>query len=175
MKNSDQPKMDNLKWTFDKKKCLLMNNDETILELIEDKPTKALFNYNGNDYRIRNEGFWNPVTIIESDGNTILILKRHFLGSKAKVEFNTGKIVTCKVRNSPLVNLSFLSDDGTEILNYRLQSSLNPNAVEPVMTVTPKALVVEELVMLIVLGFYSFRGIATENSDADFIIMTAGA
>ncbi|MBC8048166.1 MAG: hypothetical protein H7Y00_15310 [Fimbriimonadaceae bacterium] len=68
-----------LTWTFTNGKILLKSNDESLLKLKEEKRRKASFEFDGKEYMIRNEGFWNPRTIIEKEGKQILVLKRHFL------------------------------------------------------------------------------------------------
>jgi hypothetical protein len=162
----------NLTWTFSKKKITLKSNDETIVELQEEKSTRATFELDGKNYIIRNEGFWNAKTIIEKDGRRMLILKRNFLGSKGNIEFDNGNLYSWKITNSPLVKLSFFNKDEKEILYYKLEPKPKPKTV---LNIVDNSLNEKELLMLIILGCYSFKGIAKENGDSDFILLVAGA
>ncbi len=161
-----------LTWTFKKKKNVLKNDTETIIEMIAEKRSKASFELSGKKHFIRNDGFWNPKTIIEKDGKQLLTLKRHFLGSKGDINFEKGGAYTCKIRNSPLVKLSFFDKNGKEILNYKLEAKLKPKTV---LNIINHEINETELLMLIILGCYSFKGIVQENDDMDLIVMTAGA
>ena len=161
-----------LTWTFKKNKIVLKSNDEILLELNEEKAARASFAFDGKGYIIHNEGFWNPKTIIEKEGNIVLTLKRHFLGSRGKIEFENGKTYLCKVRNAPLVKLSFFSDDEKEILNYKLEAKLKPKTV---LNIIDYSINENELLMLIILGCFSFSGIVKENDASDLIIIAAGA
>ncbi len=162
-----------LTWSFKKRKILLKSNDEVILELKEEKGTKASFELRGKKYMIRSEGFWNLKILIEKEGKHLLALNRQFLGSKATVKFANGNVYTCKVKNSPLVKLSFFTEKDEEILHYNLEPASKPKTV---LTIINPAIMENELLMLIILGCYSFKGIMKENDDADFItIVAAGA
>lgn len=106
----------NLTWTFSKKTIVLKSNDDVLLELREEKSARASFEFDGKNYTIRNEGFWNPKTIIEKEGQQVLILKRNFFGSNANIEFENGNLYSFKISNSPLAKLSFFNKDKNEIL-----------------------------------------------------------
>ncbi len=161
-----------LTWTFMKKKIILQSDNQTIIELLEGKRSRASFELDGKNYNIRNEGFWNAKTIIEKDGKQMLILKRNFLGSKGTIEFEKGNLYHCKIRNSPLIKLSFFNKDEKEILYYKLDAALKPKTV---LHIIDHSVNDNELLMLIILGCYSFKGIVKENDDSDFIVMAAGA
>jgi len=161
-----------LTWTFKKKQIFLQSGTETIIELTEEKNSKASFGLDGNKYIIRNEGFWNAKTIIEKDGEQILILKRNFLGSKGNIEFKNGNLYSCNIRNSPLVKLSFFNTDEKEILYYKLDATLKPKTV---LNIVDHSINEYDLLMLIILGCYSFKGIVKENDDTDLIVLAAGA
>lgn len=111
----------NLTWTFSKKTIVLKSNDDVLLELREEKSARASFEFDGKNYTIRNEGFWNPKTIIEKEGQQVLILKRNFFGSNANIEFENGNLYSFKISNSPLAKLSFFNKDKNEILYYKLK------------------------------------------------------
>ena len=121
---------------------------------------------------LKRQGFWNPQTIIEKEGKQVLTLKSHFLGSRGKIEFENGKTYLCKVRNSPLVTLSFFSEEEKEILNYKLEAKLKPQTV---LNIFDNSINENELLMLIILGCFSFSGIVKENDASDLIIIAAGA
>ena len=171
MKNLKSLLSQKLTWTFAKKKITLKSNDETMLELKEEKSTRATFALDGKNYIIRNEGFWNAKTIIEKDGKQTLILKRNFLGSKGSIEFENGNHYSCKIKNSPLVKLSFFNKDEKEILYYKLDATLRPKTV---INIVDHSINENELLMLIILGCYSFKGIVNENDNSDFIVLVAG-
>lgn len=160
-----------LSWSFNKRTTSLQANGVTILEMLEEKGSRATFKLEGKNYSIRNIGFWNPKTVIEKDGIQIMIMKSHFLSSKGTVEFAGGSSYVCKVRNAPLVKLIFFDKDQEEVLSYRLDASLNPRTE---MRILKNNLPEFELLMLIILGCYSFKGIVIENDTSDLIVM-AGA
>jgi len=126
MKNLKSLLSQNLTWTFAKNNFILKSNDEILLELREEKSTRASFTLDSKRFIIRNEGFWNPKTIIEMEGKQLLSLKRHFLGSRGKIEFENGNLYTCKVRNSPLAKLSFFDESDKEILYYKIYPKTTP-------------------------------------------------
>ena len=161
-----------LTWTFKKKKVILQSGTETIIELIEEKHSKASFELDGKTYNIRSEGFWNAKIIIEKEGKQTLILKRNFLGSKGSIEFENGNRYSWKIRNAPLVKLSFFNKDEKEILYYKLDATHKPKTV---LNIVDHSINENELLMLIILGCYSFKGIVKENDDSDLIILVAGA
>jgi hypothetical protein len=161
-----------LSWTFKKKKIILQSGDETIVELTEEKHSRASFELDGKKYIIRNEGFWNAKTIIEKDGKQKLILKRNFLGSKGNIEFKNGSLYSCNIRNSPLAQLSFFNSEEKEVLYYKLEATLK---LKTVLNIVDHSVNENELLMLIILGCYSFKGIVKENDDSDLIVLAAGA
>jgi hypothetical protein len=172
MKNLKTLLSQNLTWTFSKKKITLKSNDATVLELQEEKHSKASFIFEDQVYIIRNTGFWNAKTTIESDGKQMLMLKRNFLGSKGTIDFDNGNHYSCKISNSPLAKLSFLDKDGKEILYYKLDATQKPKTVVSIVDQSIREI---ELLMMIVLGCYSFQGIVQENDDATFMLLVAGA
>ncbi|UPT66999.1 MAG: hypothetical protein M0D57_21700 [Sphingobacteriales bacterium JAD_PAG50586_3] len=159
-------------WEFSKEKTSLISNNQVIVELKDEKTSKASFDFGGESYVIKNIGFWKAKTIIESGGKIILSLSSSFLGSKGTIEFANGAKYQCKVHNSPLVKLSFYTTEGQEILSYRLDTSLKPQTV---MEILPHAVTDNDLLMLIILGCFAFKGITIENTEADFITLVAGA
>jgi hypothetical protein len=161
------------KWIAEGKNFFLKSNENTVLELTDEKSTKASFEWDTKTYKIQNEGFWNPITTIKHEDNKLLNLRRNFLGNKGTIEFASGNQYTCIIKNSPLVNLIFMTESGKEFLSYEIKATLNPNSVQSILTVLPNSISREELILLIVLGFYSFKGIIIENQTSDLIIMTA--
>ena len=161
-----------LTWTFKNKKIILQSGTENIIELTEVKHSKASFELDGKNYSIRNEGFWNAKTIIDKEGKQSLILKRDFLGSKGRIQFENGNLYYCKISNSPLAKLSFFNKDGKEIFHYKLDATKKPRTV---LKIIDNSLNQNELLMLIILGCYSFQGIVRENDDSDFLMLVAGA
>ena len=172
MKNLKSLLKQPLTWTFKKKKIILQSDTATIVELIEEKHSKSSFELDGKKYQLRNIGFWNPKTIIEEDGKQLLALTRHFLGSKGSIEFENGSAYSCKVRNSPLVKLSFFDKNDKEILSYKLDASRKPRTI---LSILDHSINEKELLMLLILGCFSFKGIVQENDDTDLIVMMSGA
>jgi hypothetical protein len=111
-------------------------------------------------------------TIIDRDGIQTLILKRDFLGSKGRIEFENGNLYVCQISNSPLAKLSFFDKDGKEIFHYKLDAIKKPKTA---LEIINNSINKNELLMLIILGCYSFQGIVRENDDSDFIMLVAGA
>ncbi len=161
-----------LAWEFSKKKITLKSNGDVLLKLREEKKSRASFEFDGKDYMVFNDGFWNPKTVITENGKPILILKRSFLGSKGRIEMANEKHYECRVRNSPLVKISFFLPEGKEILNYKLDAKRKPRTQ---LTLLFTDIPDHDLIFLIVLGCYSFRGIVKENDNSNLITMTAAA
>ncbi len=161
-----------LSWTSHKKKLTLQSNGEVVLELKEEKSSRATFQLEGKSYLIRNEGFWNPKTVLEKEGRRLLQLKRQFLGTTGKIEFENGKQYTCKVRNAPLAKLSFFTETGKEVLHYKIEAKPKPHTV---LNIIDNSINVNELLMIIVIGCYSFKGIAMEDggADGDILVLMA--
>lgn len=167
MKNLKHQLHQKLSWIFSDNMVTLKAGEEILLEMKEDKSGRASFVLEEEKYIIRNEGFWNPNTVIVKEGKVLLVLKRNFLGSKAKIEFENGKVYTCKYKNAPLVKLSFFSKDKKEILHYRLKPKNTPKTV---LSIQDDSINKHELLMLIVLGCYSFKGIVKENDSSGMIV-----
>ncbi len=157
-------------WAIDKRKATLLKDGKEHLVLEEEKRGRSTFTYRNARYTLQNEGFWNPRTIIEANGEQVLQLKRHFLGSKATIEFADATKYQCKVRNAPLVKLIFENAQGEPILSYRLDAALRPRTV---LEVNNGKLPGDRLVLLLVLGFHAFKGVVKENDDSDLIVMVA--
>jgi hypothetical protein len=172
MKNLKPTLNQPLTWIFKKKKIILQSGTETIIELIEEKQSKASFRLDGEKFTIRNKGFWNAKTIIEKEGEQLLMLKRNFLGSKGIIEFENGNHYSCKISNSPLAKLSFFNKDEKEILYYQLEATPKPKTV---LNIIDHSTNEKELLMLIILGCYSFKGIVRENDTSNLIVLAAGA
>ena len=77
MKNLKPTLNQPLTWIFKKKKIILQSGTETIIELIEEKQSKASFRLDGEKFTIRNKGFWNAKTIIEKEGEQLLLSLIH--------------------------------------------------------------------------------------------------
>ncbi len=166
MKNLKHQLNQKLTWSFSENLITLKSGDDIILEMKEEKSGKASFTLEEEKYIIHNEGFWNPNTIIVKEGKQILKMKSHFLGSKAKIEFANAKVYTCKFKNDPLVKLSFYSKDKNEVLHYKLKPKHKPKIVLNILDDSGNK---QELLMLIVLGCYSFKGIVKENDTSNLI------
>ena len=65
----------------------------------------------------------------ENNGREVLVLRRNFLGMSGEIEFSNGDINSFKVKNPPLVELSFYTEDKREVLSYGLDKSAKPEAV----------------------------------------------
>ena len=64
---------------------------------------------------------------------------------------------------------------GIEIVNYKLQGVVKSHSVSTIMDVNQNEVPIEELIMLIIFGFFSFKSVAMENKATDLLIMTASA
>lgn len=170
MRRSSTTSTSGFHWLLDKRKATLLKNDTELLVLTQEKGGRGTFTYKKADYAVHDTGFWNPKTIIEGNGEQVLVLKRHFLGSKATIGSATGATFQCEVRNEPLVKLAFLSAEGEPILSYRLDASPRPRTL---LEVTNEKLPGDQLVLLLALGFHVFKGVIKENDDADLVVMVA--
>lgn len=170
MRRSSNTSTTGFHWLLDKRKASLLKNDTELLVLIQEKGGRGTFTYKNARYVVHDEGFWNPKTIMEGNGEQVLVMKRHFLGSKASIEFATGATFHCKVRNAPLVKLTFLSTEGDPVLSYKLDAAMRPRTV---LEVTNEKLPGDQLVLLLVLGFHVFKGVIKENDDAGFVLTVA--
>ena len=162
-------------WTFQKEKAILQSGAETLLELWDEQATQASFTFGGSSYRIRKEGFWNPKTVVERDGQTLVTFKHNFLGRDGTVQFEGGRQYLFKIRNAPLVTLTFHSADEKQVLQYQLEGCTNPNSVNPKMTVFPHVLPASDLLLLMVLGCFVFKAYVQESSEMDLIVLVAAA
>lgn len=159
-------------WEFSKDSATLKSKDELIVELKDEKGANASFNLDEKNYLIKNIGFWKAKTIIESGGKIILSLSSSFLGSKGTIEFANGAKYQCKVHNSPLVTLTFITAEGQKVVSYRLDSS---SKAKTTMEINPDIELSVDLLMLIILGCFTFKGVTIESTEADFITLVAGA
>lgn len=176
MKNIIIASNDRFTWQVEKKKVILFSEKEIIVEINTEKTNKATFSLKGKNYIIKSEGFWNPKTIIENDGQQLVVFSHPFFGGlKGKIDFSNGNKYLSRVRNSPLVKLIFLTTGNVELINYKLESSLNPNSLKTIMSVFPSDIPKEEFLLLMILGCYSFLNIVKENTNNDFITMVATA
>ncbi len=164
-----------LTWTFQKNKAILQSNGDTLLELHSESAVKGNFSYAGKDYRIHNEGFWNPRTVIETEGRRILTFKHNFLGRNGTAQFEGGKTYDYKIRNSPLVTLTFLTEDGLELVRYKAEGCKNPDGLKTTLTLNPHSVPEADVMMLIVMGCFAFKAFIEENNDLTFLVLVAGA
>jgi len=159
-------------WEFSKDSATLKSKDEVIIELKDEKASKASFNLDGKNYLIKNIGFWKAKTIVECNGEIVLSLNRSFLGSKGTIDFTNRAKYECKIHNTPLVTLTFTTAEGQKVVSYRLDTSSKPKTT---MEINPGIEMSIDLLMLIILGCFTFKGVTIENTEADFITLVAGA
>ena len=159
-------------WEFSKDSATLKSKDELIVELKDEKGANASFNLDEKNYLIKNIGFWKAKTIIECNGEIVLSLNRSFLGSKGTIDFTGGAKYECKIHNTPLVTLTFITAEGQKVVSYRLDTSSKPKTT---MEINPDIESANDLLMLIILGCFTFKGVTIENTEADFITLIAGA
>lgn len=158
------------RWVLEKHKDVLLKDGTEFLVLTHEKGGRCAFNYLNARYAVHDEGFWNPRTIIERNDAPALVLKRHFMGTKATIELADGTTFQWKVRNVPLVKFSFLSAAGEPVLSYRLDATRQPRTV---LEVTNEKLKSDHLVLLLVLGFHALKGVMLENDDANLLVLVA--
>ena len=152
-----------LTWEFKKKKAFLKSDNKTILELKTGK-RRASFDLDDKTYVIRNKGFWNPSTVIVEDKKTIAMLKRFFRSHTAWIDFLHGSKYLIRCKNAVFIKLSIYSEDHKEIVRYKLISKYKAamnlyanNSEIPGM----------DIVFLMILGCFIFRGIIKENELTD--------
>lgn len=161
-------------WTFSKNKITLQAGNEFIVEIVEHEPESTTFVLEDKQYSIQKHGLWNPVTLIQKEGNTVLELRNQLFGNKGKAEFNGGRIYPYKIVNTPLATLSFSQTDGRDVLSYKIEATGNQASTRLVMNLHDTGIPDEDLLMLIILGCYTFKDIVKENVDSDVtpIMMT---
>ncbi|HKR03240.1 MAG TPA: hypothetical protein VJY62_01285 [Bacteroidia bacterium] len=151
-------------WEFKKKKAFLKNDNEVIVELKSDKKKCAGFKWEDKTYTIRNRGFWNPLTVLENEEKKIMSLKRFFRTNKAFIEFENGNKYLCRTQNAVFVKLAVYSPDRKEIIRYKLISKYKASMQ---LNMDNADLPDSDLIFLIVLGCFVFRGIIRENKFTD--------
>jgi|GEM_PF-1124580 len=150
-------------WEFRKNKSFLKNGDTIILALKPGKKKSAEFDWENKKYRIRNRGFWNPVTDVEEDGKKIASLRRTFRPGRTFIQFEEGNRYTCKAQNAVLVKFVVYSDDHKELIRYKLISKYKASMhLDFHQADIPQ----KELIILITLSCFVFRGILKENDFA---------
>lgn len=165
----DQP----LAWVFEQGKISLLSNGQPVLTLTEEGTKKATFQLEGHEYVIRTVGFWSQKTVIEKQGQLVLSTQQSMWSSLGKVLFENGGSYGFKVHNSPLATLSFYTEDQREILHYKLNASTQPRTT---IKIFDHEINEQEMMLLMILGCFSYKAIAMENGDADLLLLlTASA
>ena len=146
-------------WEFKKRKSLFKNTNETMIEIRNGKK-RATIKSVDQLYTIRNKGFWNPTSIIENDKQIIAQLKRTMGSNKVLVIFENGETYYLKSKNAVFVKLSIYSSNQQEIACYKLISKYKAH-----LNIDKTATDVNEsdLLLLIALGCFVFRGVINEN------------
>ncbi len=162
MKNLNYLLNQPLTWTINKKQTILQSDAETIIELTEDRNAKVFFMFDGKKYTIQNKGFGYVHIILERYGEQMVIMKIKFPGSNGTIKLKNENLYSCKITNTPVVKLSFFNGDEKEILYYKLDATENP---KPILNIVDHSINEYDLLMLIILGCYSFMGIVKENEQ----------
>jgi hypothetical protein len=154
-------------WIFSKNKITLKAGNQDIVELLVEKSGRTTFVLENKQYSIRKQGLWNPVTLIQREGNTLLELRNKLFGNNGQAEFSNGHIYQYKIKNAPLATLSFYNNEGREFLSYKLDATVKSVSTTLVMNLQNTAMPDEELILLIISGCYSFKNIVKEYQDSD--------
>lgn len=158
-----------LTWDLKKKKTLLKLDGNTILQWRCGKK-RAKVKSGEINYTIRNIGYWNATTVIEERDKVIATMKRFLGSSKLWIEFDSESRYFLRLRNRILTRLSIIADN-KEILHYKLISKLKAHLE---VDLSKAAINDKELLMLIALGYFIFRGILKEkNALINKIVFTA--
>jgi hypothetical protein len=99
-------------------------------------------------------------------------MKRNFLGSKARIELENGNQYTCEISNSPLATLTFFNNNQKEIFFYKIDITHKP---ETLLNIIDPSINETELLLLIILGCYSFKEIVRGSDDSDMFLLFASA
>ncbi len=159
-----------LKWISDGNEVILRAADKPIVVMNEFSAGNALFNFDGFAYSIKKTGTWNSTVTIEREGTVISTMKTSFFKNTGLIEMANGNQYTCRVKNAPLVKLYFSDSNHKEILYYKLDASSSPRTL---FEIVDSSINDYDLVMLLVLGCFLFRGMVKESDDANLIILLA--
>lgn len=157
-------------WDLSKNTLSLNTDDRTILKLKEKKSAKATFVFADDKYVVRCEGAWNQVTLIERGHDPVLMFTRPFLEDTGTITFKDGTKCSCRVSDPFPLKLSFFDDMEMEILAYSVDSTLKSRTR---LRVTNYSMDEYKLLMLVILGCYTFRGILKELKDPVAITATS--
>lgn len=159
MDNTNNLFTNSLLWEFKKRKSLFKNSKDTVIEMRSGKK-RAKIKYGNKLYTIRNIGFWNPTLLIESDKQIIAQMKRTLGSNKVLIVFENGESYYLKSKNAVFVKLSIYSSGQQEVVRYKLISKFKAH-----LTIDKTVIDVSEndLLLLIALGCFVFRGIINEN------------
>jgi hypothetical protein len=153
---------DRFSWTMGKGRVALKEGDVALLEASQ-RDGVSTYDSVGQQWMIRDTGFWRPKTLVEVNGEPVATLDRSFFGSKARVEVRSGRKYFCRVREQPLVRVSFHNAGGVEVLSYGLDPHDRTRVLLEVRnTWTPRG----DLLLLIMLGHHVLHGLRREHIPA---------
>ncbi len=98
----------------------------------------------------------------ELDGKNYTILNQGFWTTKTIIEIE-GKALLMLKRN-------FFDKEGKEILFYKLDATRN---LKIVLNIVDQIIDENELIYLIIVGWYSFKDFANENDGSDILLLVA--
>jgi hypothetical protein len=149
-------------WKQKKKTAELSVNGKVFLTIdFSKKKTKVVFGNRRLD--IKTKGFWHPQVLI-TEGEKILLTQKHigFWGSKNQVQTEKG-LYEGKTQSSTLYNLTYFTQFGQQVVSYRL-NTLDSKAVVNFFINETIAISFDDLLLLFILGFYTIRAVAEENT-----------
>lgn len=172
MKKSHSPFNLVTHWKISGSTAMLYAGETLLLELHDESSKRTTFKWNDKVLAIKNEGLWNPKVVVSDEDNVIAMLKRFLFKSKAEISFGNDVRYYCKIKNTPLVTFVFYDLKGEKVLHYKIDASVKPKSL---VKIFDNSLPEDELVMLLAIGFYTFKNIVKENDDANLITIVAAA
>lgn len=148
-------------WEYHERGGVLRENGAALLEMSYGQGGATYFSSGLERWTVRDRGFWNPCTEVMMQDHMVAELVRPFFGSKARITIGD-RSYFCRVSNAPLVRLTMHNMGGVEILGYSLKAAPHPVCVFEVRnTWTLRA----HLLLLIMLGQHTFRGVRSEQRE----------
>lgn len=146
-------------WEFKKGNASLNVAGQSILTIELKKRTKASVKIGKSHYEIRNKGYWNPKTVIESKDKSIATLNRNFWDTFATLHFADESYFEFHVYHQPTLLLKINLKDGVEICSFQLVSNKPKSVKFDTNEIYTKS---EKHLLLLSLGQFVFQGIVKE-------------
>lgn len=155
----------NIFWEKEPGTFLLKNDGEILISLNYQPISGSVFKIAGKTYRIEKSGVWTTIHTIFSEERPILKLTQGFWGTKGNILFNDGSTFHLNYSNKTGFRLSFLDDQGTELLYYQTLFENKRPKISFNLGIT--LIDADKLLVLSALGFALFYPAFSENSSGE--------